>query len=97
MMQNNAFLTWAAALLVRFSAKPSPTGGLRLPSGKHVGILTDFQTDDKKKITKNTLFLAGDFYCKSQLDKASKYKGIWVPAYNMQGFGQAARKRTVDS
>jgi hypothetical protein len=35
---------------------PAPTGGLRLPAGKHTGILTDFQTIDNKKITKNELF-----------------------------------------
>jgi hypothetical protein len=34
----------------------SPTGGLRLPAGKHAGILTDFQTKDNKKINKSDLF-----------------------------------------
>ena len=36
----------------------SPTGGLRLPAGKHRGILTDFQTKDKKKIKKLTAEIA---------------------------------------
>ena len=39
-----------------FSAKPAPTGGLRLPAGKHTSILTEYQTIVKKKI-KKTLFL----------------------------------------
>jgi len=33
----------------------SPTGGLRLPAGKHTSILTDFQTKDNKKNKKNSL------------------------------------------
>jgi len=35
---------------LRFSAKPSPTGGFRLPAGKHKGILTEIQTKVNKKI-----------------------------------------------
>jgi len=35
----------------------SPTGGLCLPAGKHVGILTVFQTIVNKKMTKKALFL----------------------------------------
>jgi hypothetical protein len=34
-----------------------PTGGLRLPAGKHAYILTDFQTINKEKMTKKVLFL----------------------------------------
>jgi len=34
---------------VRFSAKPSPAGDLYLLSGKHRGILTQFQTKVNKK------------------------------------------------
>jgi len=49
--------TWAAALLVRFSAKLSPTGGFRLPSGKHGSILLYYQTFVKKKMGKKVLFL----------------------------------------
>jgi len=36
---------------------PAPTGVLRLPAGKHTGILTVFQTKDHKKMDKNGLFL----------------------------------------
>ncbi|MGB2808713.1 MAG: hypothetical protein WBC22_13295, partial [Sedimentisphaerales bacterium] len=35
---------------------PLPTGGLRLPTGKHTGILTDFQTEYKKKMKKSAFF-----------------------------------------
>jgi len=31
---------------------PAPIGALRLPAGKHGGILTDYQTKVKKKMTK---------------------------------------------
>ncbi|MGB2807403.1 MAG: hypothetical protein WBC22_06670, partial [Sedimentisphaerales bacterium] len=36
---------------------PLPAGGLGLSAGKHEGILTDFQTKVKKKMTKKALFL----------------------------------------
>ena len=45
------------ARLVRFSADLSPAGGLRLPAGKHTGILTEIQTKVNKKMTKKALFL----------------------------------------
>jgi hypothetical protein len=35
---------------------PSPAGGLRLPADKYIVILTDFQTKDKEKMKKITLF-----------------------------------------
>ena len=35
---------------------PAPTGGLRLPAGKHTDILTDFQTTVNKKINKKKCF-----------------------------------------
>jgi len=35
---------------------PAPTGGLRLPAGKHTGILTGYQTIVNKKMTKKELF-----------------------------------------
>jgi len=41
----------------------SPTGGLRLPAGKHIGMLTDFQTKVNKKIKKSVFFGRG-FFCK---------------------------------
>ena len=68
MMQNDAFLrvsadtkTWAACLNSCGSPlNPVPTGGslrqaqdrLRLPTGKHKDILTEFQTKDNKKMKK---------------------------------------------
>jgi len=36
---------------------PAPTGGLRLPAGKHTSILTVFQTEVKKKGSKRNFFL----------------------------------------
>jgi hypothetical protein len=45
MMQNNAFLCVSADTKTCGSPlKLSPTGGLRLPAGKHTCILTEFQT-----------------------------------------------------
>ena len=35
---------------------PSPTGGLRLPAGKHTSILTEFQTKVNKKMKKSLFF-----------------------------------------
>jgi hypothetical protein len=49
-MQNNAFLCVSAD--TKTCGSPlylAPTGGLRLPAGKHKGILTDFQTKVNKK------------------------------------------------
>ena len=40
---------------------PAPTGGLRLPSGKHKDILTDYQTKDKEEMNKNKLFFVHQF------------------------------------
>jgi hypothetical protein len=34
-------------------------GGLRLPAGKHTGILTEIQTWDKEQMKKNILFNHG--------------------------------------
>jgi len=42
----------------------SPTGGLRLPPGKHEGILTDFQTKVKKKGQKKCFFWPGIYVVK---------------------------------
>ena len=39
-----------ADMRAEMSAYRPPAGGLRLPSGKHGGILTHFQTKVKKKI-----------------------------------------------
>ena len=65
MMQNNAFFrvsadtkTWA--ILPDSCGSPlypSPTGGLRLPTGKHESILTEFRTKDKEKIKKSVFFV----------------------------------------
>jgi hypothetical protein len=53
MMQNNAFLRVSTDTTTCGSPlKLSPTGGLRLPAGKHASILTDFQTKVNKKIKK---------------------------------------------
>jgi hypothetical protein len=40
----------------------SPTGGLCLPTGKHAGILTLFQTIVNKKMDKKHFFLAALFH-----------------------------------
>ncbi|MBW8041573.1 MAG: hypothetical protein FVQ85_16475 [Planctomycetes bacterium] len=70
MMQNNVFLLFKMAPCLMHAGirvsddtktcgtplKPSPTGGLRLPAGKHTGILTDFQTKVNKKMAKKELF-----------------------------------------
>ena len=42
----------AVAYDMQSEMSSSPTGGLRLPAGKHTSILTDFQTMVKKKIKK---------------------------------------------
>ncbi len=62
MMQNNAFLRALLGCLglLPYSCgsplNPSPTGGLRLPAGKHTAILTDIQTKDKEKMKKKCFF-----------------------------------------
>jgi hypothetical protein len=38
--------------------KLAPTGVLRLPAGKHTGILTELQTKVNKKMTQKSVFLA---------------------------------------
>jgi hypothetical protein len=40
----------------------SPAGVLRLPAGKHAGILTEFQTKVNKKIGQKWIFLGHEFY-----------------------------------
>ena len=41
---------------------PAPTGGLRLPAGKHRIRLTDYQTIVNKKMTKKCFFYSSIFY-----------------------------------
>ena len=64
------FHFWTLNLFLRVSAdtktcgsplKPASAGGFRLPAGKHTGILTEFQTKDKKKIKKGAFF--GHQFC----------------------------------
>jgi len=47
----------AAAYDMHTEMSSSPTGGLCLPAGKHMGILIYFQTMSTKKTNKKALFL----------------------------------------
>jgi len=44
---------WRTSTDMQNEMSSSPTGGLRLPAGKHTGILIDFQTEVNKKTAKN--------------------------------------------
>jgi len=50
----------AALQLTDMQSETSPAGGLRLPSGKHTGILTYFQTAVKKENEKKFMVEVGE-------------------------------------